>query len=126
VRHGGRNGSGFDYRVYGKAFSRAPQFHEGTADHDDWSAVQFGRAGWVEGDRTLTAQGDLYTSDAGRRIHANTLEPVAAYERSSPRHVVSLQKDLLHPRHAELELGHDPRVVVQIRRSTYVQLTWRR
>jgi iron complex outermembrane receptor protein len=35
-------------------------------------------------------------------------------------------KDLLEPRHAELEHSHDPRVVVQIRRSAYVQLTWRR
>jgi hypothetical protein len=35
-------------------------------------------------------------------------------------------KDLLEGRHAELEHSHDPRVVVQIRRSAYVQLTWRR
>lgn len=76
LRHGGGNGQGFDYRVYGKAFARAPQFHEDGSDFDDWSAVRFGgRADWVEGDRTLTVQGDLYTSDVGQRIALSSFTP---------------------------------------------------
>lgn len=76
LRHGGGNGSGFDYRVYGKAFSRAPQFHEDGADFDDWSAIRAGgRADWVAGDRTLTVQGDLHTSDVGQRVALSYYAP---------------------------------------------------
>jgi iron complex outermembrane receptor protein len=76
LRHGGGNGRGFDYRLYGKTFSRAHQFHEGGADFDDWSAVRVGgRADWVAGDRTLTVQGDLHSSDVGQRVALSFFAP---------------------------------------------------
>lgn len=107
---------------------------------------------------------------------ADTLDAVAAYEGSTPRHLITVQsrldlpwrlefdqaygyvtalpyqgiasyhnldlraawrfppglelsvvgQNLLEPRHAEFEHDHDPRVVVEIRRSVYVQLAWRK
>jgi iron complex outermembrane recepter protein len=76
LRHGGGNDRGFDYRLYGKAFARAPQLHADGADFDDWSAVRFGgRADWVRDDRTVSVQGDVYTSDVGQRIALSTFSP---------------------------------------------------
>jgi iron complex outermembrane recepter protein len=79
LRHGGGNDRGFDYRLYGKAFARAPQLHADGADFDDWSAVRIGgRADWVRDDRTLSVQGDLYTSDVGQRITLSSFSPPGA------------------------------------------------
>jgi iron complex outermembrane receptor protein len=69
VRYGGKVGENLFYRVYGKAFNRDAAFHSTGPDFDDWRMGQAGfRLDWdgQQGD-TITAQGDIYTGDAGQR-----------------------------------------------------------
>lgn len=76
LRYGGGNQKGFDFRVYGKAFTRGPQFHADGADFDDWWALQFGgRADWSRDRDAFSVQGDLYTSDVGQRITVSSFSP---------------------------------------------------
>jgi iron complex outermembrane receptor protein len=67
TRYGGGNGKGFDYRVYGKTFTRAPENHSDNRNFDDWRSVQGGfRTDWTgtrKGD--FTVQGDIYDETAG-------------------------------------------------------------
>ena len=66
-RYGGGNGKDFNYRVYGKGFTRGPEYHPDGRNFDDWRAAQAGfRMDWNQNDRdTFTLQGDLYRR--GRR-----------------------------------------------------------
>src|SRR6202158_4395384 len=41
-RYGGGKGANFNYRIYGKAFTRGPQFHSDHAQFDDWRIGQAG------------------------------------------------------------------------------------
>jgi iron complex outermembrane receptor protein len=76
-RYGSGNDKGFDYRIYGKAFVRGPQFHPDGHSFDDWRMGQTGfRADWDSHHRdTLTLQGDLYNGDAGQRLAINGYTP---------------------------------------------------
>jgi iron complex outermembrane receptor protein len=69
-RYGAVEGKKFDYRVYGKAFTRGPEFHSDHRQFDDWRMGQIGfRADWSVHDRdTFTLQGDLYNEDAGQKV----------------------------------------------------------
>lgn len=72
VRYGGGNSKDFNFRVYGKAFTRSPEFNADARNFDDWRASQAGfRMDWDEnnGD-TFTLQGDLYDEEAGERVQA--------------------------------------------------------
>jgi iron complex outermembrane receptor protein len=71
-RYGGGNGRDFNYRVYGKGFTRSPGFHPDGRNFDDWRAAQTGfRIDWHRNDRdTITVQGDLYNVEAGERVEA--------------------------------------------------------
>jgi iron complex outermembrane recepter protein len=62
LRYGAAMGEGGAFRVYAKAFERdAQELGDGSSAHDDWRKVQAGfRADFTEGQRVLTAQGDLY------------------------------------------------------------------
>jgi iron complex outermembrane receptor protein len=73
-RYGGGNDKSFDYRVYGKAFTRAGEFHPSGSQFDDWHMAQTGfRADWDLHNRdTLTLQGDLYNGDAGQSVGITT------------------------------------------------------
>ena len=73
-RYGGGNGKGFDYRAYGKAFTRAPEFHPNGTQFDGWHMAQAGfRADWDLHNRdALTLQGDLYNGDAGQSVSLTT------------------------------------------------------
>ncbi len=73
-RYGAGNGKTFDYRVYGKAFTRGPEFHPNGRQFDDWRMAQTGfRADWDLHNRdTLTLQGDLYNGDAGQSVGITT------------------------------------------------------
>jgi iron complex outermembrane receptor protein len=69
VRYGGRRGQNFDYRIYGKGFSRGPEFH---SDHDQFDVWEMGQAGfrmdWNARTRnSFTLQGDLYNAEEGER-----------------------------------------------------------
>src|SRR3989441_664770 len=46
-RFGGGNSKNLDYRIYGKGFTRGPQFHPDNHEFDDWRMGQGGlRADW--------------------------------------------------------------------------------
>jgi len=76
-RYGGGKGTDFNYRVYGKAFTRGPEFHPDGRQFDDWRMAQTGfRADWDLHTRdTLTLQGDVYNSDNGERVGIATYSP---------------------------------------------------
>jgi iron complex outermembrane receptor protein len=76
-RYGGGNGRDFNYRVYGKGFTRSPGFHPDGRNFDDWRAAQTGfRIDWNRSDReTITVQGDLYNVEAGERVEAVSYTP---------------------------------------------------
>src|SRR3989449_8476336 len=76
-RYGAGNDKGFDYRIYGKAFVRGPQFHPDGHLFDDWRMGQTGfRADLDSNDRdTFTLQGDLYRGEAGERVGITTYSP---------------------------------------------------
>src|SRR5713101_1314324 len=73
-RYGAGNGKSFNYRIYGKAFTRGPEFHPNRRQFDDWRMAQTGfRADWDLHNRdTLTLQGDLYNGDAGQSVGITT------------------------------------------------------
>src|SRR4030081_2326538 len=74
ARYGSGNGRNFNYRIYGKAFSRGPEFHPDHGRFDDWRMGQGGfRADWDSSTRdTFTVQGDFYSGDAGTRVSIST------------------------------------------------------
>jgi len=76
-RYGAGNGQSFNYRIYGKAFSRGPEFHPDRRQFDDWRMGQAGfRADWDLHNRdTLTLQGDLYNGDGGQRVGIASYSP---------------------------------------------------
>jgi iron complex outermembrane recepter protein len=76
-RYGGGNGKSFNYRLYGKAFTRGPEFHPNHRQFDDWRMGQTGfRADWDLHNRdTLTLQGDVYNGDAGQSLGITTYSP---------------------------------------------------
>jgi iron complex outermembrane receptor protein len=76
-RFGGGNGKNFDYRVYGKAFSRGPEFHSDQDRFDDWQMGQAGfRMDWTAQTRdTLTLQGDIYSADDGEKVSVGSYSP---------------------------------------------------
>jgi iron complex outermembrane receptor protein len=78
VRFGSGNGS-LHYRVYGKGFTRGPQFHADNRNSDDWRMGQGGfRTDWNLRDHdTLTVQGDAYKGVAGSRLGVTTYSPPA-------------------------------------------------
>ena len=69
-RYGAGNSKGFNYRIYGKGFTRGPEFHSDHQQFDDWRMGQVGfRTDWDSHNRDrLTLQGDLYYGDAGQRV----------------------------------------------------------
>jgi iron complex outermembrane receptor protein len=76
-RFGAGNRKSFNYRIYGKAFTRGPEFHPDQRQFDDWRMGQAGfRADWDLHNRdTLTLQGDLYNGDAGQRVGITSYSP---------------------------------------------------
>jgi iron complex outermembrane receptor protein len=73
-RYGGGNGKNLDYRIYGKGFTRGPEYHPDKRNFDDWRAAQTGfRIDWARNTRdTVTIQGDLYKEEAGERVTATS------------------------------------------------------
>lgn len=71
-RYGGGNNKGFDYRVYGKGFTRGPESHPDNRNFDDWRGAQTGfRIDWEKDPHsTFALQGDLYNEEAGERVQA--------------------------------------------------------
>jgi len=76
-RYGGGDGKDFNYRIYGKAFKRGPEFHRDHRQFDDWAMGQSGfRMDWdLPNKDTLTFQGDIYDGTAGERAGITTYSP---------------------------------------------------
>jgi len=74
ARYGGGNDDGFNYRVYGKGFTRGSEYHPDGQNYDDWRAAQAGfRMDWQKNGRdTLTLQGDVYDEEAGESVQATS------------------------------------------------------
>jgi iron complex outermembrane receptor protein len=69
-RQGGATASGLNYRVYGKAFTRAPAYHFDRRNFDDWRSGQGGfRMDWGSADKdSFSLQGDLYKMTFGESV----------------------------------------------------------
>ena len=78
-RYGSGNGKDFDYRVYGKGFSRGAEYHPDGASYDEWRLGQVGfRTDWIAGDRDhLTIQGDMYKGGVGESVGVGSFSPPA-------------------------------------------------
>jgi len=76
-RYGGGNGSNFNYRFYGKGFTRGPEDHSDHRNFDDWRASQGGfRLDWRKDDQdTITVQGDIYKEEAGESVNPTSYSP---------------------------------------------------
>ena len=76
ARYGGTSGN-LAYRVYGKAFTRGPQFHTNGDNFDDWRRQQFGfRTDWnASPNDALTVEGDIYRSDVGSKLGVSYFNP---------------------------------------------------
>jgi len=69
----------FSYRVYGKWFTRGPEFHSDERNFDDWKEGQLGfRTDWDLTSRdSLTIQGDTYENIAGQKLGISFFNPPA-------------------------------------------------
>src|SRR6202158_1658430 len=76
-RYGSGNSKGLNYRIYGKTFFQAPEFHPNGRQFDDWRMGQVGfRADWdVKNRDSFTLQGDLYNGNAGQSLDITTYSP---------------------------------------------------
>lgn len=76
-RYGGGTKSGVDYRVYGKAFTRGPEYHFDGRNFDDWRSGQGGfRLDWKRDEKNaFTFQGDLYKQEDGESVVATSYTP---------------------------------------------------
>jgi iron complex outermembrane recepter protein len=86
-RQGGGNGRNITYRIYGKAFSRGPQYHTDRNNYDDWRSAQTGfRIDWTRTDKErLMIEGDLYSQRDGQRVPLITYAPRFAGSSSRTR-----------------------------------------
>ncbi len=77
-RYGGARGD-LTYRLYGKGFTRGPEYHPDHDNFDDWRGVQGGfRMDWTRGNRdAFTLQGDIYKQADGERVGLATYTPPA-------------------------------------------------
>ena len=78
-RYGGGNGTDFNYRFYGKGFTRSPEVHSDGRNFDDWKAAQGGfrmdwdkPAGALATGAAFTLQGDFYEEEAGESVPVDT------------------------------------------------------
>ncbi len=77
LRYGGGNDKSVNYRIYGKAFTRGPEFHPNGGRFDNWRMAQTGfRTDLDLHNRdSFTFQGDLYNGDAGQSVGITTYSP---------------------------------------------------
>ena len=82
VRYGGSYGQNLTYRIYGKAFARAPEFHPSNiSPYDAWKGGQAGfRMDWTGGSRdSYTLSGDGYYQSFGESVGTSSYNPPANY-----------------------------------------------
>src|SRR6266436_4636529 len=88
-RQGGKFGRNINYRVYGMAFGRGPQFHSDHDNFDDWQLGKGGfRMDWDNrGSDSFTVQGDLYKGGVGQRENLAFYSPPASINLDGTEHV---------------------------------------
>jgi len=79
VRQGGGIGNSFDYRFYGKAFTRGYESHPEDPHYDDWRQQRGGfRMDWNKGSSdNFNVQGDIYHGEDGEITSVGSFSPVA-------------------------------------------------
>jgi iron complex outermembrane recepter protein len=67
------------YRVFGKGFTRGPQFHQDKRNFDDWRSTQGGfRLDWKPNPHdSVTLLGNAYETRAGSKLGVSTFSPPA-------------------------------------------------
>ena len=77
LRQGGAIGSSFDYRFYGKAFTRGYELHPEDPHYDDWRQQRGGfRMDWSKGSSdTFNLQGDIYQGEDGEITSVGSFSP---------------------------------------------------
>ena len=75
----GAGGSDLAYRVWGKGFTRGPQYHPDGRNFDDWRRGQLGfRMDWIPSTRdSASFSGGAYNMEAGSRLGISTYSPPA-------------------------------------------------
>jgi iron complex outermembrane receptor protein len=75
-RYSGGNRNGFTYRVYGKGYTRGPEYHFDRDNFDDWRGAQSGfRMDWSNTRDAVVIEGDGYKQEAGERVTLGTYTP---------------------------------------------------
>jgi iron complex outermembrane receptor protein len=79
VRQGGGIGNSFDYRFFGKAFTRGYESHPEDPHYDDWRQQHGGfRMDWNKGSSdNFNVQGDIYRGEDGEITSVGSFSPIA-------------------------------------------------
>ncbi len=117
-RYGDGNGSNFDYRVYGKGFSRGAGFHSDDQGYDTWRSGQMGfRTDWdVRGNNHLTIQGDMYKGGVGETVGYGSFDP--------PEQIISNQAVAVSGGNLLAQWRHDLREGSDIQVQAYYDRTY--
>lgn len=117
VRYGSGNGN-FDYRVYGKGFSRGAGFHSDDQGYDAWRSGQMGfRTDWdVRHNDHLTIQGDLYKGGVGETVGYGSFTP--------PQQIISNQAVAVSGGNLLAQWRHDLREGSDIQVQAYYDRTY--
>lgn len=117
VRYGSGNGN-FDYRVYGKGFSRGAGFHSDDQGYDTWRSGQMGfRTDW-DGRHNdhLTIQGDMYKGGVGETVGYGSFTP--------PQQIISNQAVAVSGGNLLAQWRHDLREGSDIQVQAYYDRTY--
>ncbi|HEY6466424.1 MAG TPA: TonB-dependent receptor [Candidatus Acidoferrales bacterium] len=89
LRYGAGNNKGLNFRAYGLAFGRGPEFHADHAPFDEWQTGQGGfRIDWdTQARDTFTLQGDTYKGYDGERVTVAQYSPPSTVTFDDPHDV---------------------------------------
>ncbi len=81
ARYGGAHGKDFTYRVWGKAFAWAPEYHADGHNYDAWQGGDAGfRMDWTRNTRdNFTLEGTFYNQAFGESVSITNYEPPESY-----------------------------------------------
>ncbi|MFZ0704772.1 MAG: TonB-dependent receptor [Candidatus Korobacteraceae bacterium] len=81
ARYGGAHGKDFTYRVWGKAFAWAPEYHADGHNYDAWQGGDAGfRMDWTRNTRdNFTLEGTFYNQSFGESVSITNYEPPESY-----------------------------------------------
>lgn len=77
ARYGGTAGGNFDYRIYGKAFTRGEEIHPEVPHYDEWRQQRGGfRIDWEKDTKdSFLAEGDIYHGQDGEITSLGSFSP---------------------------------------------------